>query len=303
MDIALTGSSGLIGTALRFALDLDGHRILRVMRSGHAAPDSIGWDPSAGSIDAGGLEGLDAVIHLAGAGVGDRRWNEDYKQTIRDSRVEGTNLLARTLADLDRPPKTLVSSSAIGYYGSRGDEKLDESSTPGSDFLAEMVVEWEAATTDAEQAGIRVAHARTGVVLSAKGGALGKVLPLFKAGLGGKLGSGLQYWSWISIDDVVDGFRFLVANDVSGSVNLTGPEPVTNAVYTTAVGQALGRPTVLSVPAFAPRLLLGREMADSILFASARVFPRRLEQAGFSFRHRTVAEAVEAVLTAGSEHA
>lgn len=293
MDVAITGSSGLIGSALVTALEAHGHDPIPVVRSGSGG---IGWDPAAGRIDAAGFEGIDAVVHLAGEGIGNRRWTDEVKARIRDSRVQGTRLLATTLAGLDRPPATLLSGSTIGYYGDRGDERLTETSPPGAGFLAEVTQQWEAETAPAAEAGIRVAMLRTGVVLSPDGGALAKMLPLFKLGLGGRMGSGDQWWSWISLDDEVALIEWLLQNDVHGPVNLTGPEPATNAELTKALGSVLGRPTLLPVPEFGPKLLLGGELADELLFSSARVLPAVATAAGYEFRHPTVEQALRGVL-------
>jgi uncharacterized protein len=284
MDIAVTGATGLIGSTLVEALAADGHRpVSLVRRSPRPGEDAITWDPAAGTIDADSLEGIDAVVHLAGEGIAEKRWNDAQKARILNSRVDGTTLLATTLAGLDRPPAVLLSGSAIGYYGDRGDETLTETSAPGDIFLAEVCKAWEAATATAEAAGIRVAHLRTGIVLDANGGALAKTLPLFKLGLGGRLGPGTQWWSWISADDEVGAIRFLLDADVSGPVNLTAPEPVTNAEFTKVLGQVLGRPTLLPVPAFGPKILLGSELAEQLLFTSARVLPTTLIDAGYTF--------------------
>jgi uncharacterized protein (TIGR01777 family) len=296
MDVAVTGSSGLIGTALVDALRGGGHRVVRVVRGAPGA-DAIGWDPKAGTIDAARLEGVDAVVHLAGAGIGDRRWNDAYKRELVDSRVLGTGLIARTLAGLTRPPQVLVSASAVGWYGDRGEEVLDETSAPGTGFLAELCQQWEAAADPAREAGIRVAHTRSGVVLSPRGGALKKELPLFKLGLGGRFGSGRQWQSWIALDDEIAAITHLLTAEVDGPVNLTAPVPVTNADMTKALGAVLHRPTVLPVPAFGPKLLLGPELAAVLLYEGQRVLPRVLEASGFSFSHPTVEEALLALLT------
>ena len=293
MDIAITGSSGLIGTALSRQLTADGHRVIPVTRSGSTG---IHWDPAAGIIDAAALEGIDAVVHLAGEGIAEKRWTDAQKARILDSRVDGTTLLARTLASLDRPPGVLLSGSAIGYYGDRGAAELTEQSGPGDDFLADVVTAWEGATAEAEAAGIRVVHLRTGIVLSTDGGVLGKLLPLYKLGLGGKLGGGHQYMSWISIDDEVGIISWLLANEVAGAVNLTGPEPVTNRDFTKALGTQLGRPTFLTVPSFGPKLLLGGELAQGLLFSSARVRPAVAQAEGYEFQHPTIADAFAALL-------
>ena len=297
MDVAVTGSSGLIGSALVRSLEADGHTVVPVVRR-PARPGErvVAWDPAAGTIDAAALEGLDAVVHLAGEGIAEKRWSAEQKRRILDSRTHGTVLLAGALAGLERPPGVLLSGSAIGYYGDRGDEVLTEASTPGDIFLSEVCVAWEAAAQAAVEAGIRTAHLRTGIVLDAGGGALAKTLPLFKLGLGGRLGPGTQWWSWISLADEVSAIRFLLEAEVAGPVNLTGPAPVTNADFTTALGRVLGRPTALPVPRFGPKLLLGGELAEQLLFASQRVLPSVLEQAGFRFAHPDVETALRAVL-------
>lgn len=285
MDIAITGASGLIGRALSDALRSAGHRPLPLVRRDPApGEDAVRWDPAAGTIDAASLEGVGAVVHLAGEGIAEKRWNEAQKRRILDSRVDGTTLLSTTLAGLNRPPGVLLSGSAIGYYGERGDEELTEASDPGDLFISDVCRAWEAATAPAEAAGIRVAHLRTGIVLDAHGGALAKTLPLFRFGLGGRLGSGRQWWSWIGIADEVGAIVFLLDADVSGPVNLTAPTPVTNAEFTKVLGRVLGRPTLLPVPAFGPKILLGSELAEQLLFTSARVLPDVLTGAGYEFR-------------------
>lgn len=297
MDIAVTGSSGLIGTRLMARLREDGHRPLAVVRrTPRSGADEIEWQPDSGKIDAGALEGIDGVVHLAGAGIGDKRWNDEYRQLLVTSRIESTTLLATTLAGLDNPPSSLLSGSAIGYYGSRGDEILTETSAPGDNFLADLCVKWEASTQPATEAGIRTALLRTGIVLTPEGGALAKMLPLFKMGLGGRFGSGDQYMSWITLDDEVDAIIGLLNSDIRGPVNLTAPEPVTNREFTAALGQVLGRPTLLPVPAFGPKLLLGQDMAQALLFDSQRVVPKALEGSGHGFRHRDVESGLRAVL-------
>lgn len=297
MDIAITGASGLIGTAVSAALRADGHRVVPVVRRPVADGErAVRWDPAGGTIDNAALQGIDAVVHLAGAGIGDKRWSDERKREILESRTRGTAVLAEALAGLDQKPAVLVSGSAIGYYGDRGDEVLTEDSTAGDIFLSEVCVAWEAAAAPAIEAGIRVPFIRTGIVLSAHGGALKRTLPLFKAFVGGRLGSGRQWWSWISIDDEVAAIRWLLDHDVAGPVNLTAPEPVTNAEFTKTLGHVLGRPTVLPVPAFGPKLLLGGELADQLLFASQRVLPTVLEDRGFPFAHRDLETALRAVL-------
>jgi uncharacterized protein len=288
MRIAITGSSGLIGGGLTHALEADGHQVLRVVRSGSSAPPgSVRWDIDRGEIDTAGLEGLDGVVHLAGEGIGEKRWTEDQKRKILESRTKGTQLLADALASLDAKPPVLVSGAAVGVYGNRGDEQLTEASPPGTGFLAEVVVAWEAAATPAEAAGIRVPRIRTGIVLDADGGALPRMARLCRFGILGKLGSGRQWMSWISLADEVAAIRFLLAPDcgVQGPVNLTAPGPVTNEVFTKALGRALHRPTFLPVPSFGPKLLLGAELATALLLEGQRALPDVLLDAGFEFQH------------------
>jgi uncharacterized protein (TIGR01777 family) len=296
MDVAITGSSGLIGSALVDALRAAGHRPVRLVRRPASGEDEISWDPAAGTIDASSLEGIGAVVHLAGAGIGDKRWTDAYKQEILSSRTEGTSLVAKTVAGLDKKPSVLLSGSAIGFYGDRGDEELDETSPAGTGFLADVVVQWEASAQAAVDAGIRTSFLRTGIVLSPKGGALKKQLPLFKSGLGGRFGNGRNWQSWISIDDEVAAILFLLTADVSGPVNLTAPEPVTNREFTHVLGSVLRRPTALPVPKFGPKLLLGGELAEALLFTGQRVLPKRLEAAGFSFQDPTLEGALRRLL-------
>lgn len=297
MDIAITGSTGLIGRALTTSLQADGHRVVPVVRSG-AAAGAVRWDPTAGTIDAEGLEGLDGVVHLAGEGIASGRWTDAQRDRIKRSRQEGTTLLADTLARLDQPPAVLVSGSAIGYYGDRGDEVLTEGSGPGDDFLAGVCRAWEAATASAEAAGVRTVHIRTGIVLDADGGALAKQLLPFKLGLGAKAGSGRQWMSWISLHDEVRAIRFaLEQSSMAGALNLTAPQPVTNAAFTDAVGDALHRPTFLTIPRFAAKAPLGiGGLVESLLFSSARVEPAALAAAGFAFDHPDLPTALQAVL-------
>jgi uncharacterized protein (TIGR01777 family) len=297
MRVAVTGSTGMIGSALVRSLRADGHEVVRVTRGpGPGDGPAVRWDIEAGTIDAAGLEGLDGVVHLAGEGIGEKRWTDEQKRRIRESRTKGTALLARTLAGLDARPAVLCSGSAMGIYGERGDEVLTEASAPGHGFLADLCQDWEAAAAPAADAGIRTAFLRTGLVLDAGGGALAKMLPLFRFGLGGRMGNGRQWWSWISIDDEVGAIRFLLDHDVAGPVNLAGPEPVTNAAFTKVLAEVVHRPAVLPVPAFGPKLLLGGELAEELLFTSIRMEPAALEAAGYEFRHRDLASALRAVL-------
>jgi len=295
MDIVVSGSHGLIGSALLPALDAAGHRPIRLVR-GPAGDGEVSWDPRAGSIDAAALEGVGAVVHLAGAGIGDHRWTEAYKAEILDSRTRSTALLAGALARLERPPAVLLSGSAIGWYGDRGDAELDESAAIGSGFLAEVCAAWEAATEPAEAAGIRTAHLRTGIVLSAAGGALKKQLPLFKLGLGGRFGTGRQWQSWIAIEDEVGAIVHLLTTDVRGPVNLTAPNPVTAAEFARTLGSVLHRPAKLPVPTIGPKLLLGGELADALLLSGQRVVPRVLLASGYRFARPELAGALAALL-------
>ncbi len=297
MDIAITGSNGLIGRALGASLRADGHRVVPVVRSG-ASGDAIAWDPTAGTIDAAGLEGLDAVVHLAGEGIAAGPWTAKQRRKIAESRSTGTSLLATTLAGLSAPPATLVSGSAMGYYGDRGDEVLTEASGPGEGFLTDVCVAWEAATAPAQDAGIRTVHLRTGIVLAADGGALGAQLLPFKLGLGGKAGRGDQWLSWITLADEVAAIRHAVDHpDVVGPINLAAPAPVTNAAFTKALGRALHRPTVLTIPRLVRKLPAGvGDLLESLLFTSTRMEPAALSASGFTFAHTDIDEALAAVL-------
>lgn len=286
MNILVSGATGLIGSALVSELDAGGHRVTRLTRS-ESAPGAIHWDPSAGRIS-GNLEGFDAVVHLAGESIfggPTDRWTPEKKRRILESRRQGTRLLAGTIAGLPTPPRVMVSASAVGYYGDRGNELLREESAPGTDFLAEVCGEWEAAADPAREAGIRVVHPRIGIVLSPKGGALGTTLPIFKLGGGGKVGSGGQWWSWVALDDVVGSIVHALKNEVvSGPVNVGSPNPMTNAEYTKVLGKVLGRPTLFPLPAPAARIMLG-EVADALLLASQRMEPARLKETGYEFRY------------------
>ncbi|GAA4659065.1 TIGR01777 family oxidoreductase [Kineococcus glutinatus] len=283
MRVVVSGASGLIGRALLPALRDAGHEVVQLVRRAPRAPHEVRWDPAAGELDAASLAGVDAAIHLSGAGVGEHRWTPAYKHVIRASRVDSTRTLARALAALEPAPRVLVSGSAIGAYGERGEEVLTEDSPRGGGFLADVVAEWEAATAPAAAAGVRVVHARTGLVAAHRGGAFGQVLPLLRAGLGGPLGSGRQWWSAISMPDEVAALAFLLEADVSGPVNLTAPVPAHSAVLLRAIAAALHRPAVLPVPALALRAVLG-EFAGEVL-ASQRVVPEVLLRAGFTFTH------------------
>ncbi|GAA2985051.1 TIGR01777 family oxidoreductase [Streptosporangium longisporum] len=294
----MTGSSGLLGTALVKALRDDGARVVRLVRRVPRGDEEAFWNPAKGVLDPAVLEGAEAVIHLAGVGIEDRRWSDEHKREVVRSRVEGTRTLAAALAGLTVRPATLLSASAIGFYGDTGDRAVDESSGAGEGFLArEVVVPWEAETAPAREAGIRVVLLRTGLVLAPEGGMLARILPVFRAALGAPLGSGRQYWSWISLDDWVLAVRYLLAHpEISGPVNLTAPEPVTNAEFTRVLGAALHRPTMpLAVPGFALRALLG-EFAQEGVLSGQRVLPRRLLDGGYTFRHKRLDEALAAVL-------
>jgi len=285
MRIAVTGSTGLVGAALTTLLSRRGHEVIRMVRSASASGAGVArWDPRAGTIDAAALEGLDAVVHLAGENIAARRWTAAQKERIRESRVKGTRLLGESLARLVRPPRVWVSASAIGYYGNRGDEILREESPPGSGFLAEVCIAWEEATKVAEDRGIRVVHLRTGIVLSRSGGALARMLTVFRLGVGGTVGNGRQYMSWIAIEDVIGAIAHaLTADTLRGAMNTVAPRPATNREFTKTLGRVLSRPTVFPLPAFAARLALG-EMANHLLLASQRVEPARLIAASYQFR-------------------
>ncbi len=281
----------MIGTALVRSLQQDGHEVVRLVRGAPSAPGEVRWDPQAGTIDVDGLKGVESAVNLAGAGVGDHRWTSSYKSKIRDSRVLSTRTLVQALTALDPVPKVLVSGAAIGFYGERGDEVLTEESSQGRGFLSSVVEQWEAEAQRAALSGIRVATVRSGLVMAKKGGAFAPQMLLAKLGLGGPMGSGRQWWSWITLDDEVRAIRFLLEQDISGPVNLTGPEPARNRDLIKALGQALHRPTLVPAPAFALRIVLG-EFAHEVL-VSQRVVPERLLAAGFEFRHATPAAAAE----------
>jgi uncharacterized protein len=296
MRIAVTGASGLIGSALVRSLNADGHQVVALVRRPPAGPGEARWDPMGGTVDMAALTGCEAIVHLAGAGVGDRRWTARRKQVLRGSRVTGTATIARAAASLDTPPRVLLCGSAIGYYGDTGDTYVDEDSPPGRGFLADLVQDWEAAADPAIEAGIRTAYARTGLVVAAHGGAWGRLFPLFKAGLGGRLGDGWQFWSFISLHDEIAALRHVLDTpSLSGPVNLTAPEPLTNREITAAMGRVLHRPTVAAVPAPVLRVALG-EFAGDVL-GSQRVRPKRLLESGFTYAHPEIEGAVRAALT------
>jgi uncharacterized protein (TIGR01777 family) len=298
MKILVTGSTGLVGSMLVPSLKAKGHEVIRLVRSEPKDnATQIYWNPAKGTLSADALEGLDGVVHLAGDNLAEGRWTDEKKQSIRESRVKGTTLLSETLAKLERKPEVLVSASAIGFYGSRGDEILNEKSASGDDFLAEVCREWELSAQAAAQSGVRVVHLRFGVILSGKGGALKKMLFPFRMGVGGKLGDGKQYMSWIAIDDAVRAIEHaLTDNSLRGAVNTVAPWPVTNYEFTKAMGRALSRPTIFPVPAFAARLAFG-EMADATLLASQRVEPARLKETGFVFKYPELEGALQHVLS------
>lgn len=297
MRIAVTGSSGLIGGHLSRSLEAAGHTAVPIVRRA-AGDGEIHWDPRGGQMSPADLVGIDAVVHLAGAGIGDRRWSAGYKREILESRTLSTRLLAETMsASLpDGGPRRLLSGSAIGVYGASDDRMLDESSGAGEGFLADVCHDWEAAAEPATAAGVSVAYLRTGIVLSPNGGALKKLLPLFKLGAGGRMGSGSQWQSWISIDDESRAIIHLLTSTLEGAVNLTAPEPVTNAEFSRTLGRVVGRPALLPVPRFGPALLLGSELADALLFTGQRVLPSALLADGFVFDHPELEGALRALL-------
>jgi uncharacterized protein (TIGR01777 family) len=295
MRVVIAGSSGLIGTALVALLRQAGHDVLRLVRRPPRAPDERAWNPAAAAMDADTLDGADAVVNLCGYPMGSKRWSGEVKQAIRDSRIGPTEVLAAAIAEHGVP--VLINASAVGYYGDTGDREVDESAPMGSGFLAQVCHDWEAATAAAERAGARVVRARTGLVISPSGGLMGQLRPLFAVGLGGRLGSGKQYMPWISLDDEIGAIRFALEHDeLSGPVNLSGPDPVTNAEFTKTVGEAMGRPTPLAVPAFALRLALGADFVDEMALIGQRAVPAALRSHGYPFQHPTLAAALTAAL-------
>ncbi len=292
--VAITGASGLVGSALTEALRARGVTVRKLVRGAPRADDEVRWDPSADHLPPEVLAGARVVVHLAGKSIGDGRWTEAVKREIRASRVDSTRLIARAIAD-GAGPEVLVCASAVGFFGDRGDEVLDEESPAGEGFLAEVVQAWEAAADPAREAGIRVVHARFGVILTREGGALERMLTPFRFGVGGRLGSGEQYMAFVSLSDAVSALlRFVDDPSLEGVFDVTAPEPATNAELTSALGEALGRPTFIPVPAFALRAAMGRQMADELLLASQRVVPARLLEAGFEFAHPTIDDVVRA---------
>ncbi|MER6204955.1 TIGR01777 family oxidoreductase [Streptomyces sp. NPDC001642] len=291
--IAVTGASGLIGSALVRSLTADGHEVVRLVRRAARSAAEVRWDPEGQYVDAAGLDGCDAVVNLAGAGIGDHRWSDEYKKQVRESRVLGTAALAEAVATLDRPPRVWVNGSAIGFYGETGDRAVDEDAPPGDGFLPSLCVEWEEATAPAREAGIRTAFARTGLVVAREGGAWAKLFPLYKAGLGGHFGNGRQYWSFIALHDEVAAIRHLIDTDgLSGPFNLTAPNPLTNREISAAMGRVLRRPSLFTVPAPALKLALG-EMSGEVL-GSQRVLPKRLLESGFTFAFPEIEGAIRA---------
>ena len=298
MNILVSGANGLVGAALVEYLSRHGHDVTRLVRSGPTAEDTIHWQPDQGRLGTDELEGFHAVVHLAGENIAAGRWSEKQKHRIRTSRVQGTHLLATTLARLKSPPGVFITASASGFYGDRGDEILTEASPGGNGFLAKVCQEWEAATAAAHNAQIRVAHLRFGMILAPKGGALGRMLPLFKMGLGGRLGSGRQWWSWLTLPDACQIITHVIhQSDLSGSINTVTPNPVTNTEFTKTLGHVLHRPTLFPAPAFMLRLALG-EMADGLLLASTRLQPAKLMESDYAFNHPELKSALGALLDA-----
>ena len=299
MHIAVSGSHGLVGSALLPRLQNAGQKVTRIVR-GSAAEDEISWNPTEGRFEPSALQGVDAAVHLAGENIASGRWTAEKKRRIRASRVDGTRLVCEAIASLETPPKTLVSASAVGFYGDRGDALLDESAVPGSGFLADVARDWEAATEPAAAAGIRVVLLRFGVILSAQGGALAAMLRPFRLGVGGVVGSGRQFMSWVAIEDVARAIEFaldhtLADESLCGPVSVVAPNPVTNREFTKTLGRVLSRPTVVPLPAFAARLALG-EMADELLLSSIRAEPKKLIESGFSFRYSELEPALRSLL-------
>ena len=296
MKVLVTGATGLVGSELVPFLTKEGHDVYRLTRGkAHEAHDIV-WDPARNQLPKGRIEGTEVVVHLAGENIAGKRWNQEVKQELRRSRVEGTKLLCETITQLETPPKTLICASAIGFYGDRGSEMLNETSAGGTGFLADLCRDWEAACEPARARGIRVVNLRIGVILSTKGGGLAKMLPPFKMGVGGVMGSGNQYWSWIAIDDLVGIINHCITHEkMSGPVNATAPCPVTNYDFTKTLGTVLGRPTIFPMPGFAARIALG-EMANELLLASARVMPNRLSESGYQFHYPSLEPALRHLL-------
>jgi uncharacterized protein (TIGR01777 family) len=297
MKVAVSGSHGLVGTALCNALSSSGHTVFRIVRSASGSDsNAIVWDIDAGTIDSAKLDGVDAVVHLAGENIAASRWTPEQKQKIKDSRIKSTRLLADAISKLSAKPEVIVSGSAIGFYGNRGDEQLTETSNPGFGFLAEVCREWEDAIAPIKAAGVRVVNLRTGVILSPKAGALNKLLPIFKLGGGGIVGDGRQYMSWVSLEDEVGVIEFAITNKtLEGPVNVVSPNPVTNAQFTSILGKVVHRPTLFPLPGFAARIILG-EMADELLLASQRCQPTKLLNAGYKFEYPKLEEALSAAI-------
>jgi uncharacterized protein len=297
VDVVISGASGLIGRALSASLRSDGHQVLTLRRGGITDGSAIGWDPDAGRIDAPALEGADAVVHLAGEGIGEHKWTPEQKRRIRDSRVRGTSVLAAAVASRERKPRVFVSASAIGYYGDRGDELLTEKSPSGDDFLAEVCRAWEAETQPAADSGVRTVKLRTGIVLAKHGGVLQRLLTPFRLGVGGKQGSGKQWMSWIALDDEIGAIRAAIDNEaMRGPINVVAPNPVTNQEFAHALGRALHRPAVLPTPLLPLKVRYGGELVKTLLLVSQRVEPAALEDAGFAFRYPVLEPALDAIL-------
>lgn len=298
--IAIAGSSGLIGTALVSALRATDHRVVRIVRRAPSHADELHWNPDTGEFDPDGLRGVDAVVNLCGVNVGGKRWSGAFKQSLRDSRITPTEVLSAAVVEAG--VGVLVNASAVGYYGDTRDRTVDETASAGTGFLAQLCVDWEAATLPAQQSGVRVVLARTGLVLGPSGGIFGRLKPLFSFGLGARIGSGHQYMPWISLEDEVRALLFAMsAGELSGPVNLTGPAPVTNSEFTAALGRAVNRPTPWLLPAFAVRTALG-EFADEGLLGGQRAIPAALERSGFQFHHNTIGEALAYVTAPGDTH-
>jgi len=297
MTILLSGASGMLGKAIALRFESQGNRVLRLVRRRAESESELSWDPAgAGIAEPQKLEGLAAAVHLSGANVASRRWTAAFKREMAESRIQSTRVLSETLAGLKQPPKVLATASAIGFYGDRGDEMLDEGSPAGDGYFPELCQAWEDAARPAAEAGIRVVHPRFGMVVGRDGGAMARLAPLFRLGLGGRLGSGRQWMSWVAEEDAVSAVVFALENAaISGAVNVVSPQPVTNAAFTRELGRAVHRPAILPAPAFALRLAFGA-MADEALLASQRVLPKRLTQAGFAFAYPTLPQALAAVL-------
>jgi len=295
MRILLSGASGLVGSALQIHLRAEGHKIYRLVRNPPRSAQEIFWNPESGLLDTPSIENFDACIHLSGENIGEGRWTAEKKKRLRESRILSTQTLVKKFLSLKKPPSHFLCASAVGFYGDRGDETLDEQSIAGQGFLPQLCEEWEQTSEPLSAQGIRVAHLRFGIILSSKGGALSKMLTPFKLGLGGIIGSGKQWMSWIALEDTIRAIDFVLEHPLNGPINLVSPQAVTNEEFTKTLGECLHRPTLFKVPTFAAKLAFG-EMAEGLLLASTKAIPKKLEEAKFHFLHPSLSEAIHSIL-------